>query len=239
MGDPRAALGSMLEVLGPVVKPALRALVRTTAGVLALGVVATGAAVWIAANGSLVRGLLAAALCTATGAVVAGVLGVKNAIFAGLLAGVEKLALGRSVTWLVFRELGVRDGEGQTAGDGVMVRVAERVPLGEAEARLRRAVESVLGARAAKSGVRAWMARKLLAALLERVERLTLARFRTAEAAHGGVDLRLVRDELGAGIDGLVASGIGRQATVFTAFVAGGYALSALLIGYGVSALQL
>jgi hypothetical protein len=154
-------------------------------------------------------------------------LAVKNAVLRGLLAGVEKTQLGAKAVGLVFGQLGVRD-----EATGAVAQLAQRVPLREAEAKLTGVVEGVLKARAEQRGLRAWVARGVLSAVVVRVQALTLARFRSEDLAHGGIDLLRVRDELVLAADALIVTQVNQQALRLTGLVAFGYLGSALLLGY-------
>jgi len=239
MADYSAPIGALLETVAPVVGAGLRALLRTVVGMMLLCAAATLGSVWLAAHGSMARGVIAAVLCLVAGVIVTGVLAVKNAVLRALLTAVQQLALGGRVTRLLFERLGVGEASSHGERSGTLGRVVERLPLRDAEARLRGAVEGLLVERSEKTGLRAWLARRLLSAAVERVESLTLARLRSDDAAHGGVDLVLVRDELAGAIDGLLVGQLEGHALRLTGLIAGAYAVAAVLIGVGVSKLEL
>ena len=232
MGDLGPALGSLLEVFGPVLASALRAAARTTFGMVIFCLLCGSGSVLLAEHGSLGRGLLAGALCLVGGVSVTALLAVKNAVLLGLLAGVEKAALGGRSVRLVFAQLGVAE-EGST-----VQALAARIPLGEAEQRLKAAIDGLLLERSQQRGVRAWLARATMEAVFQRVERFTLARFRSDAAAAGGIDLRLVRDELGRSIDGLIAGQVSAQVLRLTMLIAGAYGVGAVVVGLLVSRLE-
>ncbi len=224
VGDLGPAFGAIVEVLGPLVGTALRTLLRTTLGVLLFGCACLGLAAWWVIDSwrsaalLLVPGLLALV-------VLAGVLAAKNAVLRGAIAGLQRLGLGGRLVRAAFSRLGVADDTAHGERAGTLGRVAERVPLQAAEQRFTAAVAGLLAERAAKTGVRAWLARRLMATVLERVSRVTLARFRQDEAQHGGVDLTLVRDELGGSIDGLLAAQLAAQLNRLNLLAGAGYAL--------------
>lgn len=229
MPDLGPFIGALLDLVSSTaLKGALGALVRTVAGMVLWVVVCTAGSVWLAATGSTVRPVIALVLCLAAAVPVTAVLAVKNAVLRGLLAGVEKAALGSKAVRLVFSQLGVRD----EAAGGAVVRLAERVPLRDAEAKLTSVIEGLLKSRAEQSGVRAWVARGLMSAVVTRVQSLTLARFRSDDLAHGGVDLVRVRDELAGAVDGLIAKQVKQQALRLTVLVAFAYAAVVLVMGY-------
>ena len=233
MPDLGPVFGAILEVFGPVIGAALKALLRTVFGMVLLGVVVTVATVAFVAQGSWLRGSIAAAVLLVALAIVTGILAVKNAVMRGLLHGLEKLALGKRVLGVLFGKLGVTDDSTQGERAGAIGRTVERVPLREAEDRLRGAVNSVLAERAGKTGFRAWIARKLIASAVTRIEAIPLARFRSDDAKAGGVDLLVVRDELSATIDQTLASTISSKLNLLNWAIAGLYVLLAVLIAFG------
>jgi len=161
--------------------------------------------------------LAAALLSLVTGVVAGSMLAVQRAVTTALSAGLERLGLGGRALKMIFeRVLRVREEEQMGERGKAAAQVTERVPLAEAEARLERAVNGLLAERAGKRGVRAWFARKLQAAALERVRALTLARFRSADAEYGGVDLIMVRDQLGEKIDATLVQTLRAAATKVT-----------------------
>lgn len=166
---------------------------------------------------------------------VTGILAVKNAILRGLLHGIGRLKLGAKVLRIVFDQLGVTDDSSQGERAGVIGRTVERIPLRVAEDRLRSAVHGLLQQRAAQTGLRAWFARNLMNATLERVEALTLSRFRADDAKLEGVDLRVVRDELGDGIDAAIGNQVVAHLNRLNLLIAGLYVILSGLVAYGVS----
>ncbi|MBK7859072.1 MAG: hypothetical protein IPJ65_10730 [Archangiaceae bacterium] len=230
MPDLGPAFAGLLELLGPVIGAALKALLRTVFGMVLLGAVVTLATVYFAAEGSWVRGLIAAVLSLVALAVVTGILAVKNAVMRGLLHGLQKLQLGTRVLKLLFGQIGVTDESAHGERAGAIGRTVERVPLRDAEQRLNTAVSKLLEGRAAQTGMRAWVARKLLTGLLERIQKVTLARFRSEEAQAGGVDLLKVRNELSGVIDSTLASTIAGHLNKLNLLIAGLYVVFAVAI---------
>jgi len=230
MPDLGPVFGALLDLFGPVIGAALKALLKTVFGMVLLGAVVTVTTVYFAAQGSWLRALIAAALSLVALAIVTGILAVKNAIMRGLLHGLKKLQLGNKVLMLVFNQLGVTEKSTQGERAGAVGRAVEKLPLRDAEAKLSGAVLSLLAERAGKTGVRAWLSRKLIEAALTRIETLTLARFREEDSRTGGVDLLVVRDELAASIDGTLAGMINAQLNKLNLLVAGLYVVFAVLI---------
>src|SRR4051812_38559186 len=173
------------ELAGAAVGEALRVLTRTALGMLALAVVLSGVAFAIAFDGVWWRGALAVLLALVNAGAIGGVLAVKRAILGGLLRGLQDQQLGRRAALLVF------------SPEGPLGRVAERIPLAEAERRLRSAVDSALGRSAQERGFRAAIARSMHARLLQGIEQVTLKRFRAEASEHGGVEPAKVCLELG------------------------------------------
>lgn len=228
MPDLGPAVGGLLELFGPIIRVAFGALVRTVFGMVLLGVAVTTGVIYFSAQGSWLRGLIAAALCLVALAVVTAILAVKNAALRGLLHGIEKLNLGGKLFRVVFDQL----------EDTAVDRAQQKLPLEQAEAKLRGAVDKVLGQRAQQKGVRGWLARKLLEAGISRVEAVTLARFRSDQQQHGGVDLQLVRDELGLAIDGLISRQVAAHLNRLNIVIAGLYVVFAVLAGLLVAQLK-
>ncbi len=211
-------MGALLDVVGPLVGPALRAFLATTAGMIVLTLLVMGASVVIAAPSGPWAMAAAGLLSLVVGVVAGSMLALKRTIATALTAGLERLGLGGRALRMIFdRLLAVREEDSMGERGAAGAKMLERVPLAEAEARLERAVENLLAERARQRGLRAWLARKLQAAALERVKSVTLARFRSADAEHGGVDLILVRDGLGDKVDAMLVDTMRAAATKVTA----------------------
>jgi hypothetical protein len=174
-------LGPLVEALFPLVRTALGIALRTTIGMVALGLALAGGAFWLAAEGSWLRGLLAALLAFVLCAVLGGVLAIKRAVLGALAAGSRRSRVGERTVGLLFDRMAEHVG------------FVERLPLAQAEQALRRAIQGLLAAEGGN-----WLQRRLRASLLEKVEAITLARLR---AEGGGVDLQRVRADLCATVD--------------------------------------
>jgi hypothetical protein len=230
MPDLGALVSPLFDLFGPVLRVALRALLRTVFGMLILASVCSALAVLYAARESVLGGLVTAAFCLVLSGVATGLLAAKNAVLRGVLEGVRSLGLGAKTVTAIFSYLGVTDASTHGERGGLTAKVAERIPLREAEARLRSAAESLLHERSTQTGVRGWLARKLLGAIVEKVERLTLARLHAMDSDHGGIDLAKVRAELATSADTLLARQIEAQMQRLTRLVAIGYMLSVALV---------
>lgn len=169
-------------VLGSLARSALLVLGVT----LAAGVVAYATWPALSPGGLSLRGVLVVvtmALSIGLGAVVA----LKRALLTALHRGAGQARLGGRTVDALFRVmLGTQDG----AAPGAAAQLAARLPLAQAEERLRAAARSLLGAESDQGGV----TRRLHALLVGRIEELCLLRFRQEGAS--GVDLLKVRDDL-------------------------------------------
>ena len=198
--------GAIIELVGSAASEALKAFLRTALGMLVLAFVLSGVAFAIAFEGVWWRGALAVLLTLVNAAVIGGILSVKRAVLGALASGLQQQHLGQRAARMVF------------SPDGPLGKAAERVPVAEAERRLRAAVEGILGQRAQQTGVRARFARGIQTRLLLGVEQVTLARFRSDAAEHGGgVDLARVGVELGDRADQLLFSKVRGAANKLTA----------------------
>jgi hypothetical protein len=185
---------SMVELLRALLPPAVGAFLRTLGALVVLALVLAGAAFGIASSASTGRGVVAALIALAVG-VAAGVsLAGQRAAGAALLRGLRDSRLGERTVTLLFERL----------QETSAARTLERLPLAQAEARLREGIEGLTSA-AGEGGLRGWLQGKLRVRLLEKLALLTLARFREAGRAEGGVDLAKVRDDLAGRADGLLA----------------------------------
>src|SRR4051812_35001275 len=180
------------ELAGAAMSEALRVLIRTALGMLALAFVLSGVAFAIAFDGVWWRGALAVVLALVNAGVIGGILAVKRAVLGGLMRGLQDQQLVHRAAFLVF------------SPEGPLGRVAERIPLAEAERRLRSAVESALGQMAQERGFRAAIARSMQARLLLTIEQVTLKHFRAEASEHGGVEPAKLSQELGARANQLV-----------------------------------
>ncbi|HEY8210639.1 MAG TPA: hypothetical protein VIG99_24315 [Myxococcaceae bacterium] len=182
-------------------------LTTTALGMMVLAAVLSGAAFAIAYEGVWWHGALAVVLTLVNVGVIGSILTVKRAILGGLARGVRDQNLGQKAALLVFKP------------DGPLGRVAERIPFVEAEQRLRSAVESVLGQKAQEKGFRASIARSIQARLLRSIEQVTLKRFHTDAAEHGGVALAQVGAEIGERVNQLVFDHVRGMANKLTAMM--------------------
>jgi hypothetical protein len=193
---------AMEGVLLPIAGGAVKRYFGTAAamGFFSLVLAALGAAIAAPAPWWAISLVMAVAVAAST---VGGiVLAPKRAISGAIADGLRRLGLGRVVCNLVFdRLLGVKEEEQHGERGAAVAQRAERVPLATAEERLRAIVDRIASDPSEGKGLRAWFRRKIRNALLEQIERVTLARFRDEAQVHGGVDLVKVKEELSVAID--------------------------------------
>ena len=229
-------LGPLVSALEPILGPAIKAFLKTTFGMWFTGILVSAYSFYYAGEGSWLRGLLAFGLVLVLFGVVGAMLGAKRAVMGALAMGLKKNQIGGKAAGAVFDKItGVMnyaDAQGERGRD--TAKTAEKIPLARAESVLRKAVEDTLKATPEGGGLGGWFRRKIQGNILEKVEALTLARFRSAGADVGGVDLALVRKELCDSADGLLLEKIeGAAARVTLMFVMGAL-LASLLINVAI-----
>jgi hypothetical protein len=231
MPDP----GPILRGIAEALTPALASLFKTAALMLLLAVLLAVGAYLIASDGSILRGLLAVLIAFAACAAFGIPLSWKRAIFAGVLATARRQRVGSYLVTSVFdRLLGVSsEGEAGARG-GRVVQSIERVPLNQAASKLRMAVIHQVRAAPQGGGLSGFLKRKIEAVLLSYIETFTLARFRDDAAAHGGIDLIKVRDELATTADNLIAERIEEAMLKLTILLMAGAALVSIGAAFGV-----
>lgn len=212
------------SVLGSLAGTALLMFPVTCIGVWlgVLGAVGTG--------GAWERGLWSTPLVLLLCGVLTALLAVKRAVLTALIRGAERFTLGQRVAQALFGALlGVKD-DGAPAGErgNALAQRAEKLPLAEAEARLRSAAAR-LRSSAGADGVRGFFAARLHEALVEKIEAVTLARFRGDAAA--GVDLLKLRDELSRSADQLVSDRLRGTRLQLTVLLAGAALLGSFVAG--------
>jgi hypothetical protein len=200
MPDLGPLAGELAELFKPMLRSALGAFFRTAAGMLLLGLGAAGLSAWIAGGASPVRGLFGVAVTLVIFAVLGGLLVVKRAVGKALIEGLRRFGVGRRVSELLFAQMLGVSAEAAQGERGVgLARVAEQLPLAEAEERLSRAVHTLTAPRPGKK--QRWLARIVERRMIATVERYTLDRFRDEARTTGGVDLIKVQQELRQWID--------------------------------------
>ncbi|WP_437552739.1 hypothetical protein WME97_15745 [Sorangium sp. So ce367] len=220
--------------------PALRSFFLTAAAMSFLALVLAGSSYAIAADGSALRGGLAAVAALALSAVIGFTLSWKRALGTGILQIVRAKRLGGTLVTAVFeRLLGVSEQAEAGARGGRMAQAVERVPLNEAVKRLRLAVIHRVQASPTGGGVRGFLRRRIEAQLLGTIETLTLARFRNEANQGGGIDLLKVRDELAQGVDGLVTDQIEGTLLKMTLLLVGAAVLASLGAAAGIQHIPL
>jgi len=207
MTSAKERAGAVLKIVGKAAGAGLLSFVWATLAFAALTLVLVGGTVAITRPAGGWAMLAASVVALLSTGVAWYVVATKRAIAGALCAAVQQSELGRHGLELIFdRLLKVRADE-ELGERGVRTaEAAERLPLRQVEERLTRAVDAMLAERSAKTGVRAWMARRIRNASLRQVQRLTLEEFRDEDARHGGVDLIQVREKLGPRIDNKISS---------------------------------
>ncbi len=234
MADLAPVVGGLVEVvgplIGPVVKRALGAFFKTTAGMVALGLVGLGVSWAIAWQGVWWKGLLAGVVSLALFAGLGVFLAMKRAVGSAVVRLLSEARLGNKIVGALFaRVLKVDEAEAMGERGIRAAREVERVPLAQAELQLR-AAAAKLGVPDDATGLTAWMRRQVEGALIERIEALTLARFRDMSVTEGGVDLIRVRDELAGKVDGLVRDQVEGALGRVTMLVVGGATLGSVAV---------
>lgn len=210
---PMSMPSELLEILGRLVRAAIGAFARTLVAMLALAIVLAIAAGVYAGGGAAWAGALAALAAFALTAVLAVTLAGKRALWGGAREGIERSQVASRVVGALFDRIAAVPGAA----------AVERVPLADAERRLRAAVTGWLGE--SPRGLRGVVAR----GLATRVERLTLAHLRDGD--HGdGVDLGRVRREIAARADALLLDKLGRSTRIATWLMVGGAVVGAAAV---------
>ena len=98
---------------------------------------------------------------------------------------------------------------------------------------------SFLNAPVDGGGLGGFLRRKMLATLVDKIETLTLAEFRTEDQAAGGVNLIVVRDRLGKGLEQRIL-GLLKSASQKTTLLLGfGMIAASCIAAFGIAQLQL
>lgn len=235
-------MGGLKDLTGPLITPllarALRAFV-STAVVMATGGVLGAAAAWeFAGPEPAWKGPVAGAAALLLFVGLGAFLATHRAVGAALGHALGELRVGSRLVAALFRQLlEVTEDDPHGARGTAVARAAERVPLAQAEQRVRGTVARLLSAPSDGGGLGGRLRRRLEATLMARIETLTLARFRDEDARAGGVDLVKVRDELSAHVDELIADHVRSALTRMTVLVALGACLGAAMIGWIVRSL--
>jgi hypothetical protein len=166
--------------------------------ILGMGALAMGLAVVafaIVFRGVVWHGAIAAMLALLVTMVLGLVLAFQRGAARAIMKGIEQHALASQAVGLVFGKLlGLADDAPEGERGNAAAQAIERLPLGEAESRLRSAMDTAR--REIDDGaVSGWLATRVHTRLIGVVEQITLARFRTADATKG-IDLLQVRDAL-------------------------------------------
>jgi hypothetical protein len=185
-----------------------------------VGVVLAAGVYHFLAELSPLVGVIGAALALAEAGAVGLIWAGKRAVVRALLYGIRRGRLGSAAVDLVFdRVLGVAVVQAAGGRTGAVARAIERVPLAQAEARVKSAVEDLLAGSSERGGLTGFAAGRLRSRLLRSVEVYTLARFRERDQAEGGVNLAAVRDDLAGRIDGALERRLTQTLNLWTVLV--------------------
>jgi hypothetical protein len=232
-------LGPVAEALAPVVSeivgPILKVLLKTAAGMIFLTLLVAGVSYEVAADGNWKHGLAGMALGLVTCGICGGLLTAKRVALSAVKAAIQKARLGKKMLALVFeRMLAVNAKDNFMERGGSVAKTVERLPLAQAEARLKSVVDSLVDAPEAGGGFRGWIKRSVQEALVRRVEAVTLAEFRESGAGEGGVDLAVTHHKLGDLVDNKIVAGIDaamlKVTALFVALACGVSLLGSMLI---------
>lgn len=225
----------LLSGLASAVGPALKSLFATAALMFLVAIVLAAASYGIAADGSILRGLLASLVALGVSGFAGFTLAWKRALGSGILAVAEKQRAGSLLVHVVFdRMLGLKDGSEVGERGGQIVQRVERLPVNEAASKLRLAIIHQVRATPQGGGIRGALRRAIEARLLSTLELITLARFRDEAAAQGSIDLLKVRDELAIAADTLIADKIRDAMLRITLILTAVAVLASLGAAYGI-----
>jgi hypothetical protein len=225
------------EHVKPLVKRAVAGLLISVGLTLAVFLpVAIGGAVLAHHPGQLWRGLLAFLVTTLAFAIAGPALAVKRAVGDAVLFGLQKLRIGDRTTAMLFDRMGIHAVDRAGERGSALVQKVERVPLATAEQYLRDAVDFVV--RQKEGGGGGFFQRRIRQTLVEQVQKLTLARFRTHDKELPGVDLRRVRVEVAERADAALEEVVGGALLKTTLLVLGLTSLGCLLVAYGIRSIS-
>ena len=210
-------LGPVVSGVAELVGPLVRALLRTTLGMILFTIfLAVMAYKIVAPAGSPMQSAIAVLIVLALGAVLGGMLAVKRAVLTALRQGVQRMKLGERTVGALFTRIFSLPG-------AQAVRV---LPLDKAEALLRDAVAGLYK----EGGVSGFLRVRLHNALVERIETITLSRFRAEGEKAGGIDLNKVRDELSVKSDELLCNVFDKALTKITVLILLALGVASLLV---------
>lgn len=207
MPDLGPAVGALAQLAAPLLGTALKAFLATTFGMIAAGVCVAVGSTWFLWSYSASKGLLAF-LCALIVFTIAGfVMAGHRAVGKALLEGLRRAQLGGRTVRAVFQAMADSRG-GEMLGS---------LPLAQAEKLLRDVVNGLLAAAAQGGGLKGKLSGKMQRSLLEKVESLTVTRFR-AEGA-GGIDLNKVGEDLAVKADDAIADRVQGVLTKMTVLI--------------------
>lgn len=236
MPDPRQILSAATDIAGP----ALASFFKTAFGMSLLAIGLCIAGYFIAADGSMLRGLLAVLTAAVACAIIGFTASWKQALAGGALALLRRQKVAAMLLSVVFdKALGVSDESQAGMRGGQLVQRIERLPLNEAVSKLRMAIIHRIKAAPTGGGLSGMLRRKAEAVLLGYLEQIALTRFRDEANRQGGVDLLKVRNELSATIDDMIIDRIGSAMLKTTLLLAAGAAAISLGAAFGIKQIPL
>lgn len=144
-----------------------------------------------------VYGAIAAVVAVVEAGAAGVLLGGKRALVVAIVEGLRTMGLGRAAVGAVFDRIVKLTGGAHGERGNALARGLERLPLNQAEAAAREAVDSLI----AKPGDGGWLRRTVRTRLVQMAGTYTLARFREEGATHGGIDLVRLRTDLETRVD--------------------------------------
>ena len=214
MADLGPGVGALGELAGPLLGRALRAFAATTFGMITLGVVVAGGSTYILWEKGAKHGLLGAFSALALFTVAGFALGGQRAVGSALIEGLRRAQLGSRAVRAIF------DALAETRG----AQALERLPLAQAEEKLRAVVHQIITSPATGGGLRAKLGRRIRDTLVQKIEALTVSRFRAEGTAAGGIDIQKIGEELATRADealGDQVRGMMRRVTLLIVLGAG------------------
>lgn len=223
MPDLGPVAGEVVKLLQPLLRPIAAAVVRkifgTVAGMLCVAVAVAAYATVRLWQAPWWQQLVVVVVVVAATAVVTALLATKRAVHGALTEALARTELGTRAFTAVFRLIdrarSSADATGIAHAIDVAASTAQRVPLATAQRWLHDAVAAFVSADDVEAtGWRGRIMRTVRARLGDKIEEVTLARFRSAN--QDGIDLNLVRDELALKADHLLKRSIDGAVTKIT-----------------------
>jgi hypothetical protein len=227
-------IGFVMEAIAPSIGRAFSIFLKTTAGLVLLSAIFLYGSYWYASQTSSLHGWLSLGgtfvFCVIGSSTIAG----KQTLTSIIIHTLEEYKLGSKTIPLLFHYiLAVDDKDDQGTRGTQIAQLSENLPLKEAELLFTNAVNSLISTSTEKSGLSSWFKTKVSTFLLQKIEQITLAEFRTANQTAGGVNLILVRERLASEVDILLIKTIKSASLKSTLLILAAIALASCLLSYG------